>query len=191
MVINYFGGGSYRLQSGDTSLLIDPENNRLKADVVLRTISAPDFNPSGELVQSEISFPGEYEVKGIEVSGIGLAEESGEKFLKTVYLVEWEEMKFVFLGHLSKMPPADVIEELEEPDVLFLPVGGGHFLSSEVAAKLAKQLEPSIIFPAFYKTPGDFLKSMGQKAETEEKFVFKKKDLADQKNRVLILESRK
>ena len=191
MVINYFGGGAFRLQSGETSLLVDPENNRLKADVILRTLAPADFHLSHDLEQSEISFPGEYEVKGIEISGIELAEESGQKFLKTVYMAEWEKMKFVFLGHLSKMLPADIVEKLGEPDVLFLPVGGGHFLSAEAAAKLAKQLEPSVIFPMFHKTPGDFLKAMGQKAQPEEKFVFKKKDIADQKNKVVILEAKK
>lgn len=189
MVITYFGGGSYRLQSGETSLLVDPDNNRLKADVVLKTLSSTEFDTSHDLIQTEISFPGEYEVKGIEILGIGLTEESGEKFLKTAYVAQWEEMKFVFLGHISKMPSADIIEEMEEPDVLFVPVGGGHFLSPEMAAKLAKQLEPAIILPTFYKNPGDFLKVMGQKAEAEEKFVFKKKDLANEKNKVVVLKS--
>lgn len=191
MVINYFGGGTYRLQSGEISLLVDPENNRLKADVVLKTLSPSDFDASGDIEQSEISFPGEYEAKGIEISGIGVPEESNEKFLKTVYAVEWEEMKFVFLGSLSKTLPVDVVEKFEEPDVLFLPVGGGQFLLPEVAAKLSKQLEPNLIFPSFYKTPADFLKSMGQKVSAEEKFVFKKKDLAGEKNKVIILEARK
>lgn len=190
MVITYFGGGSYRLQSGETSLLVDPDNNRLKADVILKTLSSTEFDTSGDLVQTEISFPGEYEVKSIEISGIGLAEESGEKFLKTAYIVEWEEMKLVFLGHISKMPSADIIEEMEEPEVLFVPVGGGHFLAPEAAAKLAKQLEPAIILPTFYKTPSEFLKALGQKAEVEEKFVFKKKDLANEKNKVVVLESK-
>ncbi|MBI4087691.1 MAG: MBL fold metallo-hydrolase [Candidatus Liptonbacteria bacterium] len=197
MVITYFGGGTYRLQSGETSLLVDPENNRLKADVVLKTLASADFDPSGkeqngstQLTASEISFPGEYEVKGIEIFGLGAKDESGEKLLKTVYAVEWEEMKFVFLGHVSKPLPADIVEEIEEPDVLFLPVGGGHFLAPEVAAKIAKQLEPSLIFPTFYKSPADFLKAMGQKVSAEEKFVFKKKDLANEKNKVVILETR-
>lgn len=188
MVINYFGGGAYRLQNGDVSLLVDPENNRLKADVVLRTLASATIDPSSAADQNEIAFPGEYEAKGVEISGIELPEESGEKFIKTAYVVTWDDIKLAFLGHLSKMPSADVIERLEEPDVLFIPAGGGHFLSPEVAAKLIKQLEPSVVLPTFSKNAGDLLKAMGQKATPEEKFVFKKKDLVNEKNKVIVLE---
>jgi L-ascorbate metabolism protein UlaG (beta-lactamase superfamily) len=190
MVVNYLGGGSFKLQSGETSLLVDPESNRFKADAVLRTIApTPALKAGGELsAQNEIFFPGEYEIKGIEILGIPVPEESGEKFIKTVYLVSWEEIKLAFLGHASKAPSAEIIDKLGEPDVLFLPVGGEHFLSPEAAAKLAKQFEPSFIIPTLYKKPADFLKAMGQKADFQEKLVFKKKDLVEGGNRVVLLE---
>ncbi len=187
MVVNYFGGGSFKLQSGETSLLVDPESNRFKADVVLKTLAPADFSAEAA-AQNEISFPGEYEIKGVEVLGLSIPEESGEKFVKIAYLVKWEDMNFVFLGHISKTLQPSLIEKLNEPDVVFLPVGGGHFLAPEVAAKLVKQLKPAIAIPTFYKSAADFLKATGQKVSAEEKFVFKKKDLAEGKNRVVVLE---
>lgn len=188
MVINYLGNGSFKIQSGETSLLLDPENNRFKADVILRTLAPADLaGGADEAGQNEIYFPGEYEVKGIEILGIPVADESGEKFLKTVYVVKWEDIKLAFLGHIARPLSADTLEKLDEPDVLFLPAGGGHFLEPEVAARLAKQIEPAFIIPTFYKTPADFLKAMGQKVETQEKLVFKKKDLESAKMQVVIL----
>jgi len=181
MVINYFGNGCFRLQSGETSVLVNPENNRLKADVTLKTLTAtaPEAadgaEPSDEIV---ISFAGEYEEKEIEILGFPIAEESTEKFLKTAYAVLWEGMKFVFLGHLSKPMDAALMEEFSEPDVLILPVGGGHFLEPEVAAKIAKQLEARVVIPSFYKTPAEFLKAAGKKGEEMDKLVFKQKDIA-------------
>lgn len=193
MVINYFGNGCFRLQSGDTSVLVNPENNRLKADVTLKTLTATEVDATvdrdergDEIV---ISFPGEYEEKEIEILGFPVVEESTEKFLKTTYAVSWEGMKFVFLGHLSKPMDATLMEEFADPDVLFLPVGGGHFLEPEVAAKIAKQLEARIVIPSFYKEPGEFLKAAGKKGEEMEKFVFKQKDIATDKGRVVILKT--
>jgi len=190
MVINYFGNGCFRLQSGDTSVLVNPENNRLKADVTLKTLTAtaPEVvsEPTDEIV---ISFAGEYEEKEIEILGFPVAEESTEKFLKTAYAVLWEGMKFVFLGHLSKPMDAMLMEEFSEPDVLILPVGGGHFLEPDVAAKIAKQLEARIVVPSFYKDPGDFVKAFGKKAEEMDKFVFKQKDIVADKGRVIILKA--
>jgi len=190
MVVNYFGNGCFRLQSGETSILLDPENNRLKADVTLRTLTAADAGSAGEADEpTTISFPGEYEIKGIEVLGFPVMAESTEKFLKTAYSVLWEDMKFVFLGHLSRPLDAAMMEEFSEPDVLFLPVGGGHFLEPEVAAKIAKQLEAKIVIPSFYKDTDEFLKALGKKAEKSEKFVFKQKDIATDKGRPVILTS--
>jgi L-ascorbate metabolism protein UlaG (beta-lactamase superfamily) len=193
MIINYFGNGCFRLQSGDTSVLVNPENNRLKADVTLKTLTATEVIPTmGEVDRAEeitISFPGEYEEKEIEILGFPVVEESTEKFLKTTYAVLWEGMKFVFLGHLSKPMDATLMEEFSEPDVLFLPVGGGHFLEPEVAAKIAKQLEARIVIPSFYKDPAEFLKAFGKKAEEADKFVFKQKDIVADKGRVVILKA--
>ncbi len=200
MVLNYFGNGAFRLQSGDTSILVNPENNRLKADVTLKTLVASESPLAAEATASAagaaggaaaaaqtIAFPGEYEVKEIEILGYPVAAESTEKFLKTVYAVYWEEMKFVFLGHLSRPVDAALMEELLAPDVLILPVGGGHFLEPEIAAKVAKQLEARIVIPSFYKNPDEFLKALGKKAEKMDRFVFKQKDIMGDKGRPIVL----
>ena len=186
MVINYFGDGCFRLQSGGTSLLVDPNNNRLKADVVLKTLISTDAPAAAP---NEVSSPGEYEIKDIQIQGWPVPKESTEKFLKTVYLVTWEDMNFVFLGHLSNGLEPEILEEFGESNVLFAPIGGGHFLSGEAAAKLAKKLEPSAVIPCFFKTPNEFLKAIGQKAEAQEKFVFKKRDLDGLKTKAIILKS--
>ena len=194
MVINYFGNGCFRLQSGETSVLINPENNRLKADVTLKTLvstSAEDIAlvaaTDGDSAGLTISFPGEYEEKEIEILGFPVVGESTEKFLKTAYCVLWEGMKFVFLGHLSQPIDAALMEEFAEPDVLFMPIGGGHFLEPEVAARIAKQLEAKVVIPSFYKDPAAFLKSLGTKGEEADKFVFKQKDLVGNKGRAIVL----
>ena len=193
MVINYFGNGCFRLQSGETSVLVNPDNNRLKADVTLKTLVAAgeDAASGGDEREGEIviSFAGEYEEKEIEIVGFPVTEESTEKFLKTAYALTWEGMKFVFLGHLSKPMDATLMEEFSEPDILFLPVGGGHFLEPEVAAKIAKQLEARVVIPSFYKDPAEFLKAFGKKGEEMDKFVFKQKDIAADRGRAVILKA--
>ena len=183
--MNCVGGGCFRLQSGNTSLLVDPNNNRLKADVVLKTLVVPTLD---SVEANEVSFPGEYELKDIHIQGWAVPKESTEKFLKTVYLVRWEGLSFVFLGHISDGLEPEVVEELSEQDVLFVPVGD-HFLSDEDAAKFVKKLEPAVVIPSFVKKSDSFLKALGQKTEIQEKFVFKKKDLENLKNKAVILKT--
>jgi len=188
MIVTYFGNGCFRLQSGDTAILVDSENNRLKADVALKTLaSTAREGLVEELSAGTMVFPGEYEMKGISIVGFPVAEESTEKFLKTAYSVIWEEMKFAFLGHCSHPLQASLMEEFFEADVLFLPAGGGHFLEPSIAAKIVKQLEAKIVIPSFIKDPAEFLKALGKKADPVEKFVFKKKDISGDKERPVIL----
>jgi len=178
------------MQSGDTVLLLNPENNRLKADVTLCTLTgtATDNLLAGEADSgTKISFPGEYEVRGIEIVGFPIVAESTETFIKTAYKVFFEDMTFVFLGHLSRPLDATLMEEFSEPDVLILPAGGGHFLEPEVAAKIAKQLEARLVIPSFAKNTDSFSKALGRKADVVEKFVFRQKDIMTEKGRPIVL----
>lgn len=183
--MTYFGDHCFRVQSGELSILVNPSSNRLKGDLVLRTITSAAVPAQAE--GNEISFPGEYEMKDIVVRGFPLLHESTEKFLKTIYLVQWEDVSLAFLGHISKAFEGELLEELGEPDILFVPTGDEHFITPEAAAKLAKQLEPAVVIPSYTKDAKGFLKAFGQSSAPQEKFVFKKKDLAGKKGEVVVL----
>lgn len=189
MVITNLGNGCFRLQSGETSVLLDPQGNRLKADLYLKTAAgAAEADASTDTV----SFPGEYEVKGIEVDGYGAGEESTDKILKTVYAVTFEEVKFVFIGQLSSAPDMKAMEHIGEPDVLIIPVSSDHFFEPEEAAKFIKQLEPKIAIPSYAgeKDLKALRKAVGQEAAAEDKLVFKKKDLTEGQTKLVILKEK-
>lgn len=173
------------MQSGELSLLLNPLNNRLKADIVLKTLASTEAPLSPE----EIISPGEYEIRGIEIRGWQVNGESTGKFIKTVYTADWESMRFVFLGHISGLLPPDVLEELVEADVVFIPTGDSHFISAPEAVKLLKQISPKVIIPAYYKNANDLTKALGLKPENAEKLVFRKKDIAEDKMRLVILKA--
>ncbi len=184
MILNYYGEGGFRLQSGDLSLLVDPTNNRLKGDVVLRTSVPADF----EAGQGEVGFPGEYEIKEIEITGWQVPGESTEKLIKTVYLVKWDGMMFAFLGKINKIPPTEILGNFDGAlSILFLPVGDKEVLSSDDALQITKQLEPNLVIPSCFKDVKDFLKVIRQEEKWQDKLVFKSKDLEGRKNEVILL----
>jgi L-ascorbate metabolism protein UlaG (beta-lactamase superfamily) len=186
MIINYFGQNCFRLQSGDKSILTDPINNRLKADIVLRTIIPS--NLTLPLLPNEIGFAGEYDINNIEIYGFQVEKESTEKFIKTIFSVLWEDIKFVFLGPIAQIPEGDFLDDISEPDILFIPASGKPFIKPEEAIKLIKILEPKIIIPSFIEAePKEFFKILGQKPSAEEKFVFKKKDIVNKAKELIFL----
>jgi L-ascorbate metabolism protein UlaG (beta-lactamase superfamily) len=190
MVINWYGEGCFKVQTGGQTLLVDPFSNttgltppRFKSDVTLytRTPLPLGIELDGEGV---IRGPGEYEVKEIGVHGY-IAEALPEE-VRSAYLVKTEELSLAFLGHIAKEPSPELIEHLSGADILFVPVGGAPYLDGETAAKIVKQLAPKIVVPAFFKIPNlsrkaesvaSFLKEFGQEAEPQEKLVIKKKEL--------------
>lgn len=197
MVINWYGEGCFKIQVGGVTLLTDPFSNetgltppRFKADITLRTLTPYPF-PYEETNSSLISGPGEYDIKGIDISGYPMRvakakKDEGGKAIKTVYAVATEDLRLGFLGHLGETPDPSLIEELGDIDLLFIPAGGAPFISQEEAAKLIKQISPKIVVASFFKIPGlkskvedarAFLKELGQKTEPQEKLTVKKKDL--------------
>ena len=162
MVINFYGEGCFKIQSGNLVVLIDPFDKsvgltppRMKTDIVLKTLSPIPFpeDENGEEGTQLISGAGEYNAKGVTINGFPVLKESTDKFLKTIYLVDIEDARLCFLGHLSDVPEPSVLEYLEEIDILFVPAGGEPFMEQKPAIKLARQLEPKIIIPSFFRVP--------------------------------------
>lgn len=213
MVITFYGEGCFKIQSSELVILTDPFDGetgltppRFKADIILKTfISIPIVNQLiNQSANQLILGPGEYNIKNITITGFSLSKESSEKFLKTVYLLELEDVKLCFLGHLSEAPEPAILEHLEEIDILFVPAGGPPFLNQKSAVKIIKQLQPKIVIPCFFKIPSlkrpadkleNFLEEFnGPKAKEvaggQEKLVIKKKDLANiKKTEIVILKT--
>jgi L-ascorbate metabolism protein UlaG (beta-lactamase superfamily) len=203
MVINWYGEGCFKIQSGQLTMLTDPFGPetgitppRFKADVVLYT--KQELGRSGDAT-NEITGPGEYELKDVEITGWQTGAE--EKSLRAAYLLKIDGMRLALFGHLEKAPEMSLLENIGAPDILIIPAGGAPFISQEAAAKLVKQMNPKIVLASFFKIPGlkrkadgvsEFLKELGQEktakggGEPAEKLMVKKKDLP-QRTEVVVL----
>ncbi len=178
MIINYYGGDYFKIQAGDLAVLVDPENQRSYkgATLILNTVRPSLAEAPIETSPFWIDHQGEYEVQGIRVEGRSLGEE--ERKEKTAYRIDFDEISIGILGHITHDSDPKIQEFLKDCDVLIIPGGDRPLIGAAAAAKLIRQLEPSIVIPSFAKDPRSFLKEMGQeKAAAEEKLVFKKKDL--------------
>ena len=119
----------------------------------------------------------------------------GEKRINTVYAVALEGMNLCFLGALSFPElPADLKEELDEIDILFVPIGGDGVLAPAAANKLAVALEPHLVIPIHFEGMGSagvlkqFLKEAGEeKSAPQDKLTLKKKDLEGKEGEVIVL----
>ncbi len=208
MVISYLGGQSFKLQFGDIVIAYNPisKNSKLKStsygsDIALVSVDHPDMNgvenaSRGEKLPFIIKGPGEYEITGVFIHGFpSKSKYDGKERINTIYNVSLENMNLCFLGALSSTELSnDVLGELEEIDVLFVPIDGEDVLSPAEAYKLAVSLEPKLIVPMYSTTDGKskaletFLKEAGENApEKHDKLTIKKKDLEGKQAELVVI----
>lgn len=102
-----------------------------------------------------ISGPGEYEVSEVLVIGISTFHDSEggkERGKNTVYLIDLDEISVCHLGDLGHGLTAEQVEEIDDVDVLLVPVGGVYTINAPMAAAVVRQLEPKVVIPMHYKT---------------------------------------
>jgi len=191
---------------------------RFGADTALVSRDHPDMNGIEEVTYAGkapfvIEGPGEYERAGIVIQGFlsnskyGLKKGTTERergsteasrpnveAINTVYMVELEDMTLVHLGALADAELSkEARENIDEIDVLFVPIGGDGVLSPAKAHELAVSLEPKIIIPMHWNGIGQpkaleaFLKEAGNAGEKVDKLTLKKKDLIGRDGSIIVI----
>lgn len=206
MQIHYFGLSSFKIVTKDATVITDPFDKesgltppRGAADVVILAEKNNKLYNATSGISGEpflITDPGEYDLKGVTVTGIPLLQDEGRYV--TVYLIESEDLSILNLTHIREWNiKQDDLDDLGEIDILILPVGSNSVLTPKIAAQIAHDIEPKIVIPSHYETQGlklpnekvdVFLKTFGGKSETMEKLLIKKKDLIEEKTQVIVLE---
>lgn len=206
MQLTWHGLGCVRLQTKETTILVDPfaatlgiTAPRAQADILLFSqTSNPQLETAKKGQGFVISGPGEYEVHGVSIVGLGLEQETGkEKELHTIYVISAEGLTVGFLGELRRPMTEQELDEIQDIDVLFVPVGGKTVVHAEQALEMVSEIEPRVVIPYYYKTSGlklaldgveAFTKQVGKKDITaEEKYKITKKDLPEGDMQVVVL----
>lgn len=210
MEIDWFGLSCVRLREGGVTVITDPYDKsagytqpRMRADIV--TMSNDGGDRSGaNAVKGEFkvfSKPGEYEVKGVFVTGIQTLRNAGGgdegKEENTVFAFEFGTLTVCHLGDLAKVLTQAQVESLPNIDVLLVPVGGAGTLDADRAAEVISLLEPGIVIPIRYQTQyggaeleplGHFLKEMGVTEHApQESFKVTRAELPEE-TQVIVLE---
>lgn len=183
MDIDWFGQSCFRLREGNLTVVTDPYDKsigyvlpRLRADVVTISHDAPG-HANAAAVKGDpkvLTRPGEYEIRGLFVTGIqtwrGAGAKGEAREENTIFVFEFGDLTVCHLGDLSRVLTQAQVESMPDVDILLVPVGGGGGLDADKAAEVISQLEPHIIVPMHYRTPlvtltldslSKFLKEMG------------------------------
>jgi L-ascorbate metabolism protein UlaG (beta-lactamase superfamily) len=182
MEITWYGHACFRLYQRGASAVTDPyegsigyEQPRLRADIITVSHDHPGHRNARGVRNRKlvITGPGEYEVKGVFITGIATFHDSKKgqsRGANTLYLFDFDGLKVCHLGDLGHIPSQAQVEALNDVDVLLIPVGGVSTIKAAQAAEVVSLLEPKIVIPMHYKLPSlafkldpvtKFLRAMG------------------------------
>lgn len=166
MDINYLGHASFRIKGKTAVVVTDPFDeslgmkfSKVSADIVTVSHDHFDHNKTDSVseVQRVIDGPGEYELLGVSVIGIGSFHDAKKGELRgknTIYVIEMDGIRLVHLGDLGHKIKTKRAEAIGEVDVLMIPVGGEYTIDAADAAEVVGILEPKIVIPMHYKREG-------------------------------------
>lgn len=159
MDIYFYGLTAVRIRGKKTAVVIDPFSKektgkkfeKVETDAVLLTAKNSPMTSLDQIQNYRVVIdgPGEYEVGGVAIIGIGVSD-------STVYALKMDGIVLLHLGKLDISLSDSQIDKLPAADIVFATVG------NEMPDIIAK-LEPKIIIP-MYETGalGGFLKGIGK-----------------------------
>ncbi|MCD4672723.1 MAG: MBL fold metallo-hydrolase [Anaerolineaceae bacterium] len=181
--IIWYGHSCFRFtERGMASVVTDPFDSdkigytpiKLKADIVTSSCNLPGHRNLSAIKGSpfEIVGPGEYEIGEVFITGVQTngKKKNTDEITNTLYLIDYNGLTIAHLGNMNHIPSQTEIETLGNVNVALVPVGGGSGLNASKASEIISLLEPDLVVPMHYKTPGckieldplnKFLKEMG------------------------------
>jgi len=166
MEIKWYGHACFEIRNS-MKIVIDPHDGRsigikpprATPDVVLITHHHFDHDAVRVLNGNFkiIDEPGNYVFDGIKIQGIlGYHDkEMGTRRGKiTMYKIELEGVKLLHVGDLGHILSKDVVKEIGDVDILFIPVGGVYTVDAREAFENVKLLQPKIVIPMHYRFDG-------------------------------------
>lgn len=186
MELTWYGLGCFRIvERGYPALVTDPfveEETGLslpkaRADIITSSIlmDEPEKTHWKGLrgVTYTVAGPGEYEIGGIFITGISTFRDhkhGAESGQNVVYSINVNGVVICHLGELGSTPTQAQIEAMGDVNILLVPVGIPNELNPMLASEIVSLIEPDIVVPMHYMTPGllsergtvsRFLKEMG------------------------------
>ena len=165
LTLKYYGHAMWSLFTESFHIILDPFADigyempvELKADIVISSHEHFDHNNFKLIMPpfQKISQIGTYQLKDCKIKMIEATHgRLNEKNLGDTFLIHitYNKTTFLHCGDLGAVLNDDLLKEIGDIDILFVPVGGQYTINAAQAKEVIEQLSPKFVFPMHYKTP--------------------------------------
>jgi L-ascorbate metabolism protein UlaG (beta-lactamase superfamily) len=166
MKIRWIGHACFYIESGEARILTDPFESSvpypfpdLTADIVTVSHQHHDHNAVSRVKGTPVVLdkPGATTVHGVAITGLASFHDDakGAKRGKNlIFRFDLEGLRLAHLGDLGTALTDELRRELDEVEVLMIPVGGYYTIDAAEAAALVRSLpRVRVVLPMHYRTP--------------------------------------
>ncbi|MFH1404996.1 MAG: MBL fold metallo-hydrolase [Patescibacteria group bacterium] len=191
--------------TAESTIVIDPYSNTtglrfprtMSAQCVCVSHNDEDANNIGSVDGHPfiINQPGEFEVADVFVFST-LTKTKGN-IDNLIFRIEAEKMHIAHLGALDRELTDAELQDLENIDILMIPVGGGRVMAPKTALTVISQIEPRVIIPMTHNIANVkeklggvdvFCKELGAcRVEQLNKYKVARKDLPEEEMVIMVL----
>ena len=182
MFLSWHGQSCFSLTSKKISFVLDPYDEAkvglklpdLNVDVITFSFQQNDLKTNDSI--KVFDWPGEYEVANIPFMGVYSRHPKTDRET-LIFKFGINGINICHLDTLDHVPESQVIDRIGKIDLLMSPVGGDGDFGTKQINEVIEELEPSVLVPMVYKTPGlkmdapelsSFLKELGIKEHRTE-----------------------
>ncbi|MDO8578217.1 MAG: MBL fold metallo-hydrolase [Dehalococcoidales bacterium] len=163
MEIYYSGHACFKIKGSNATVITDPFPPDLgysfdhpAANIVTVSHSHPGHSYTQAITDKPriVSRPGEYEISGVLIIGISSFHDSESGSIRgknNIFVMQVDDISICHLGDLGHVLSPAQLQEIDNVDVLLIPVGGSTTIDAPLAAQIVRQLEPKIVVPMHFK----------------------------------------
>jgi L-ascorbate metabolism protein UlaG (beta-lactamase superfamily) len=164
MEIEFFGANCFRIKTKNASIVVDDNLESIGGKTITKDTDVAVFtnksleNPATKSkARLTLDSAGEFEIGDISVKALQTRAHMDEDNAAsaTVFQCLYDGKTVTILGHIHPDIADDIIELSGGTDVMIVPVGGnGYTLDAIGAVSAIKKIEPEVVIPSQYDTPG-------------------------------------
>lgn len=156
MDVQFYGANCLVFSTKKQRFVVDDNLAQLGGKKVTKDADVNIFTTAHDQVSGgrmTIAMAGEYEIDDVSVKGVQARAHMDEEGQKNavIYKITADQFSFLVCGHVYPELTDKQLEDINQVDVMFVPVGGGGYTLDPVGAqKLIRQVEPKLVIPTHY-----------------------------------------
>jgi L-ascorbate metabolism protein UlaG (beta-lactamase superfamily) len=156
MEFQYYGANCLRIATKKAQIVVDDNLDKIGLKSVTKPTDISLHTHANIPTQTShftVDMPGEYEISGVVIHGIGARSHVDVEGKKSavIYTLSADDMKVAILGHIYPDLSEAQLEAIGLVDIAIVPVGNnGYTMDGTGALTVIKKIEPKVVIPTHY-----------------------------------------